>query len=87
MQLFMQLSSFSPLIDEGLYTLHLGERTGFKTARVVENELSIALENELVFDVMQSALNCDERRKKTRRERNQTSDDPSTVARSNCKNQ
>jgi hypothetical protein len=67
MELPGQLVGCSPSGDEGFHLLHFVDRTGLESVRIVEDELSITLEDQLVFDVMKSSL-CFTERKRRREE-------------------
>ena len=56
MQLLRQLQALSTFGDERFHDLHFVQGARFEATRVMENELRIALEYELIFDIMNSAL-------------------------------
>jgi len=56
MQLLRQVSASSTTGDERFHRLDFVQGTRLEATRVVENKLGVAPENELVFDIMNSAL-------------------------------
>jgi hypothetical protein len=56
MQLLRQCAAVRALGNEIFDFIRLLDRTTFKSTRVMKDILGIALENELVVDVVQSAL-------------------------------
>ena len=56
MQLLREAIGARPFPDKFLHFFHLISRPGFKALGVVEDKLRIALEYQLVLDVVDSAL-------------------------------
>ena len=56
MQLFRQLLALGTFGDERFHRLNFVQGARFEATRVVENELWVAPEYELIFDIMDSAL-------------------------------
>ena len=56
MQLLRQLQAVSTFGDERFHGLHFVQGARFEATRVMENELRVAPEYELIFDIMNSAL-------------------------------
>ena len=56
MQALAQLRAFGALVNESLDCLHFIHGAGFESARVMEDEFAITLEDHLILDVVHSTL-------------------------------